>query len=917
LIPNVITPATINDHKVTTSDARAAQLNVAGRDEMARIIIGRCRVGAVVPFATRYADSIYVFCFWGRSGPEGYDAIETLSMNDAALPAGATVVHHLGDQTTVDSTLATLLAGIGLGSFTNPLTGVCWTSIILPQRYYPPGWAPGYPVNIGPINAVVRGLKSFDHRDNTQSFASPSTWKYSNNPAVVTARFLTDSTLGIGAGAMSSAALATVDAAANYSDDVLLGGGKRFTVNMVLQDSAPANSVIKVLASYGSFYVVPDAGSYSFVMDAPATPGAAITSADILANSFSYDGIPLENRPNVVTCRYTFPHPNNPHAPWVTRVAPVAADMPAIPSGETRRVSEIPLHGATSYDQALRFAITRRNHFYVEDLGMKFRMKQAGLGLRVGDVRPITYGIFTAKQMRLLSQTLPDRLGYVDTVWQEYDPAAYSNTYTTTPTYPDTQMPDPFAAPPAITGLTLTEVVATSAATASPMSKIKATCTASTWPYLAGYLFTFTDDDAGVSSSAKVYETLSPEPECITPFLLSPAKYRCVVRAISSITQAGGPYMTDTIAVVQTSTIQDEYWKYIETTNGQIAFGSSTVADQPPSGASVTLFNTRFKVYDLGSVEPFCVTISTLASFLASNPTQRAFLQYALEDGIFSSSQQTGGSVIVSARYIRLFVTRVAAGDPIYDMTGCVITATLPVVAEDFVATTSASGMVVTTLKNRYLKRLSVQVTPRSAAGAIPSYEDPIIGELLPNTVAIESLVSGSRVVRDCSVTMTGVAGSKAKTDWALTANGGSAFVSSALSGFGANFLNDGNLQASNTGGNIWVSSTTSFDQWAQVSFASAKPITEVVGYFLRDDYTSIRETSIYDVATLYNPTSFEWQYYNGTSFVTFAGGTITGFGFAMSRLPVNVTTTAVRILIHAANGGYSRVAAIQALGPT
>lgn len=48
-----------------------------------------------------------------------------------------------------------------------------------------------YPSGVPALRAVLRGLRIFDPRDNTQSWTDPATWKYSENPGLCALDFLT------------------------------------------------------------------------------------------------------------------------------------------------------------------------------------------------------------------------------------------------------------------------------------------------------------------------------------------------------------------------------------------------------------------------------------------------------------------------------------------------------------------------------------------------------------------------------------------------------------------------------------------------------------------------------------------------------------------------------------------------------
>jgi hypothetical protein len=932
-IPDKPRPTTAEIDRTQTS-AVAAQLNVAARDETARLILGRCRVGAVIPWATVSGGELIIMCIWGRSGPEGYDAVETISMNDAALPAGSTVTHYLGNQTTADPLVAALLVAYGLGSFTNALTGVCWSLVQLPERDYSSGFPGGYSVNLGPLHAVIRGLKCYDPRDGAQVYATPSTWLWTNNPALITARVITDATLGLGV-APTTDFWTSVTAAANYDDAApsgAPGGSKRFTLNMALQENAPADTHIKVLASYGGFWAVPDAGSFKFVIDGVTTAGATITRANMIAGAFSARGIENKDRPNLVFVRYTEPPPTNVHAPWVTRVAPQGADIPALPSGETRRVSDIDMPGFTSYDQALRYAKERRAHFYTEDIVMSFQMPQTGLALFKGDVRPVTYGVFTAKEMRCLDAR-PNRLGYWDTDWQEYDPAAYSNTWVTAPTTPDTVLPDPFAAPASVTGLTLAEVLVTGESSSAPLSAIDISWTASTSPYVIGYNIEITDDG---TTPVAVHRASVQGLAYRSPPLTSPNKYRVFVAPYNAANVVGA-FANESITLRQTSQRSETVFTEALTSTGWLVydtvgqtglsfetadFSSTNPTYERYHGASEPPDMLLSPVYDLGSRRACTLSLAVFEAWADTyRDSLRGYLVIADEDGVFYDGPAFDGSAMVTARYFQLRVAGVVLGNYNYgganfgqirsnwkiNLTGGEWVAKMPVQIRAQAVTTNPSALLTVTLDDRYLKFSGANLTAESTDAVTASYSSPYINERKNNRIDIATFdAAGAFVSRDCTLTVYGVLADATRTDWC--ANGATA---TATSGTNMALAIDGELDSAVSG--FWATASA-LPQTLTVDLFVLRPITEWVVIFLKDAFGTPGQPTVFDVATLYHATSFTIEGWNGSAWIT--EQTITGNTKVMRRFPASASYSKGRCTITASPDGGSRITEFLMIGP-
>lgn len=943
-------------------DAFQTQLNVSAIDEPIRVIFGSPRIGAHIPRALSAfgGQQLVIPILWGRGE---IDAINDFTMNGAALPAGATVTHYTGTQTqTVDADLATAFLFMG-ATWTDALLGFAYSVVTLPV-YDSSNTA----INLGEFHCKPRGLKCYDPRDGAQSYASPSTWTYTDNPTLCLARILTDDTIGLG---MTPNATFWIEVSANatLNDATLSGGEKTRTLNLAIEAQQSAEEWVKALALYAGCFVVPEGSIYRIIPDAAASSVATYTEADMLDGSFSWSRRDILRRPNLVYVRFTEPTTTNNYIP---SVAPVGSDVPAIPSGEKRRGQIVEMPGLNKYSLAHRAWIERRNHLYLENLDMSFTLFDQGLLTQLGDVITVSYGtLFTSKLMRIMGIAMTEA-GRWRISCSEYDPASYSTVVQTAPTYVDTNLPSPFDPPAAVTSLVLTELPATNDSTSAPMSRIQASCTASASPYVAGYFYEVTDDS---SPPVVVYpSTFQYGTDFTSPPLPSPKKYRVNVFPVST-TSVAGTSNSNTIFLAQGTNRMYTLLSQALTSSGWTVGGSVTqtglsfetvnyvngspsvtnragVVVPPLTGPDEDIVYSP--KYDLGTLCTATVFLDAITAWIADSATigawieanvslpnmlsirGRAFAAYIAcydESGALTGSVPFDGTAEITARYFSLTLygpklktddvlpslTGVDFADWKVDLTGGTIVAKMHTDYEQVLGiTSSAAGSVVATLTNRYLAITGVHENAESTTVVKTSHHTIVKGELQPNKISFDCYDAlNMRVAKPLSISVFGVRGSKALTNYALAANGGTMIASSALAGYAASSANDGNRQAVTVGSNeVWSSSTTTFDQWLQCGFGSVKNITEIVFYFFKDDYTVAREPDVFESATLYNPISFEVQEYQSGSFTTISGGTVTGNTKAMRRFACNLNTDYVRILIHSANGGYSRVVEMECIGP-
>jgi murein DD-endopeptidase MepM/ murein hydrolase activator NlpD len=150
----------------------------------------------------------------------------------------------------------------------------------------------------------------------------------------------------------------------------------------------------------------------------------------------------------------------------------------------------------------------------------------------------------------------------------------------------------------------------------------------------------------------------------------------------------------------------------------------------------------------------------------------------------------------------------------------------------------------------------------------------------------------------------------------ALPVNGGTTLASSTLAGYSSSRVNDGDRTGAS--GAIWADGTqSSFPDWIEVDFNGMKTLSEIDLVTLQDNYGNPSEPTLAQTFGLYGATAFDVQYWNGSTWVTVPGGSVTGnnkvwrqFGFAP------ITTNKVRVTITAgADNNYSRVVELEAWG--
>ena len=156
----------------------------------------------------------------------------------------------------------------------------------------------------------------------------------------------------------------------------------------------------------------------------------------------------------------------------------------------------------------------------------------------------------------------------------------------------------------------------------------------------------------------------------------------------------------------------------------------------------------------------------------------------------------------------------------------------------------------------------------------------------------------------------------------ALPVHGSVATASSTLASnyLPGNAINGERAGANSTTGGVfngWISNQSQ-PQWLQVDFGQARSIHEIDVFMVQDNFQNPSPPTLNMTFTQYGLQAFEVQYWNGSSWVTVPGGSVTGnnkvwkqFNFAA------VSTSRIRVLTNASPDNFSRLTEVEAWSNT
>lgn len=410
------------------------QLLVASRDSVLPVIYGGYERMAGRLYVARIYQSKLLLALLLGEGP--IQEIGTGEMNDTAIPGSVSVTKYLGTTTqTVDPKLAAAIPG-----FNEAMPGTAYVVVHVPQAV-----SQGFPR----FTFEVKGRKIYDPRDGAQSLGDPTTWTWSDNPALILADFLSNEAYG----ARKTLDWSMVEDAADYCDESITGDAgteKRALMTLALAERRTVREWVDTLRAYLPAWVDFDGATAQIIVDKPRASDHTFTAANIDSEPepmLTKRGV--RDTPNVVQIGFM----RTDVKPWAMDYAEAVYGSPAV-----RRKARIDMPGIRRYSQARRFAIERLNHYQLEDLEGQIGIFEEGLEVFLGDRATITDDIgLSAKEVRITARV--DRghgrwlIGF-----REYDAAAYSSVVESTPSTPDTGLPDPKTVQVA-TGLVITETI--------------------------------------------------------------------------------------------------------------------------------------------------------------------------------------------------------------------------------------------------------------------------------------------------------------------------------------------------------------------------------------------------------------------------------------------------------------------------
>lgn len=314
-----------------------------GPDSIA-VVYGKQRLQGRVVAKCDYGS--YLYALVGLCAGE-IDEVETLWGDGIEIPLPGTYTPANGllqwekrlgaaGQTAVDISWYT--GGLG---FTPTFPGLAYANVVQPQFRVDGSFIiPEFKDLPSEFTALVRGRKVPDPRPG-------GTTAYSNNPALCLYHWMQDPTHGCGIAAADIDTASIIDAA-DWCDD-LIGGLKRYELNLTILASGPADQWLETIASHFQAKVFLENGIYRlWVDDTRSDSGILFDSTN--SRDWEIRETRASDRPTKVVLE--FPRRANNYA---TEAA--FAELSTVPAGTDQiREAIYQMDGITEPEQALRLA---------------------------------------------------------------------------------------------------------------------------------------------------------------------------------------------------------------------------------------------------------------------------------------------------------------------------------------------------------------------------------------------------------------------------------------------------------------------------------------------------------------------------------------------------------------------------------
>lgn len=399
-------------------------LSLAGARALVPLTYGEDRVQGLVLNVLAHATDptlLLVQVLWGHA----CNQVDTFRWNDQALPGTASTTTYTGSQVTADATLVAAFAAQSI-TYTDALTGYAYTVFAVKIRDFDGQLT---------FSARVQGRKLYDPRkDSTNGgsgshrLATPSTWEYSANPSLALADWLYSSTYGCGVSVLWSSVITAANA-----NDASIGSPSQThrIIGATFLQAVAAPDMAEALRAYAGVWLVPTSGGVRLLPD--ATASSVATYAHASGQIAAIDALQLRdlgNSPTAVEVVYT----DTTVIPW--RDAPAIAERSGAGTTLPWRQSTVRLPGIQRYSQALREATERLNKLYLSDLQTTIEVFDIGIQHEIGDVVTVSHPVgLVSKLFRIADAPVQVSPGRWRLSLSEYDPAVYSTSVATGPTY--------------------------------------------------------------------------------------------------------------------------------------------------------------------------------------------------------------------------------------------------------------------------------------------------------------------------------------------------------------------------------------------------------------------------------------------------------------------------------------------------
>lgn len=357
-------PAARNPVQQSTTAKERTQ-TVAASGTLIPVLYGKVRVPGLVFAQGMIGADLVVGYIWGVGE---IHAIDTLWLNDEAVPGGVTVTHYMGTPTqTADATLSSAIAGYSDSlRIETPagFRGIAYTVLRIPA-----GAIDGWPT----LQAVIRGRKVYDPRiDSTL---------YSDNTALCLGDLITDPDYGHGVPCYG------LDEAADWCDTLIGDAGDvpRCRLSYAIVQGQPTTVFIDDLAAHAECFWNFDGDGIRLIPDAPVNLETApvITAADMLQGSLSVRAEDSTNAPTEVEVSYTAQ--TETAEQWATEPA-IPARLPGVAEGTVTRIPQaVSFEGVYRAEEAALKAqalLARQQH----GISVQWRTFDAGVLRQRGDV---------------------------------------------------------------------------------------------------------------------------------------------------------------------------------------------------------------------------------------------------------------------------------------------------------------------------------------------------------------------------------------------------------------------------------------------------------------------------------------------------------------------------------------------------